>query len=414
VSVLCCHVPNLLIEIACRREPGWRGRALALLGPDERVWAVSPAAAECGVQVEMRPQQAQIACPELLLRPLELATAEAEQGALLAALAEWELPVEPQTWGVAYVDLHSVAKTAAAVQPLAADLGRRLRNGMGEHLQPALGWDSGKFTARAAAMQVAPGRMRLVDKRDEVHFLGPLPITLLPLPRAHLQQLHWLGIRSLGQFAGLPAAAVWQRFGAAGKQAQRWAQGRDDRPVRAAVTQVSPPLKVVLDPPSGTLQPVVEAVMASLRPLLIDRAAALEGVRRLRIVVSFVAGEQQSADLVFVEPASQARRMQAVLVQQLCRMRWPSKVESVQWTLLECGELTTPQLTLFAESNQRLRSLSDLADKLSSRYSPLLFQANLPHATHPVPERRGAFQPLAQALAESFTGTAAAHVSSLA
>ena len=358
----------------------------------------------------MRPQQAQIACPELLLRPLDLAAAEMEQGALLAALAEWELPVEPQTWGMAYVDLHSVAKTATTVQPLATDLGRRLRSGMGQDLQPALGWDSGKFTARAAAMQVMPGRMRLVDKRDEVRFLGPLPITLLPLPRAHLQQLHWLGIRTLGQFAELPPTAVWQRFGAGGKQAQRWAQGRDDRPVRTAVTQAPPPVSVVLDPPSGTLQPVVEAVMASLRPLLIDRAAALEGVRRLRIAVSFVSGEQQSADLVFVEPASQTQRVQAALVQQLCRLRWPSEVEKVQWTLLGCGELTAPQLTLFAEPGQRLRALSDLAGSLSSRYSPLLFQAHLAHATHPVPERRSVLQPLAQSL----SGTVAAHVSSLA
>ena len=31
-----------------------------------------------------------------------------------------------------------------------------------------------------------------MDKADEVRFLAPLSITLLPLPRAHLQQLHWL------------------------------------------------------------------------------------------------------------------------------------------------------------------------------------------------------------------------------
>ena len=378
MSVLCCHVPHLLIELACRHEPRWRGQPLALLGPDERVWAVSPAAAQYGVQVEMRPQQAQVACPELLLRPLDLTAAEMEQGALLAALAQWELPVEPQSWGMAYVDLHNVAKTAAAVQPLAADLGRRLRSDMGQELQPALGWDSGKFTARAAAMQVVPGRMRLVDKRDETRFLGPLSITLLPLPRPHLQQLHWLGIRTLGQFAELPPAAVWQRFGAGGKQAQRWAQGRDDRPVRATVSQAPPPTAVILDPPSGTLQPVVEAVMSSLRPLLIDRAAALEGVRRLRIAVSFVAGEQQSADLVFVEPATQPQRVQAALVQQLCRMRWPSEVEKVQWTLLECGELAAPQLTLLAEPQQRLRALSDLAGSLSSRYSSLLVSSLSP------------------------------------
>jgi nucleotidyltransferase/DNA polymerase involved in DNA repair len=410
VSVLCCYVPDLLIELACRRAPQWRGRPLALLGPDERVWAVSLEAARAGVMVEMRPQQARIACPDLLLHPLALDTAEAEQGALLAAIAEWELPTEPQTWGMAYVDLHSIAGTAAAVQPLASDLGRRLRRGLGGELQPALGWDSGKFTARAAALQVAPGHMRLVDKRDEVRFLGPLPITLLPLPRASLQQLHWLGIRTLGQFADLPPAAVWQRFGAGGRQAQRWAQGSDDRPVRAAVAQPPAPVTVVLDPPSGTLQPVVEAVMASLRPLLIDRAAALEGVRRVRLAVSFVAGEPQSADLVFVEPASQPPRVQAALVQQLCRLRWPSAVDKVQWTLLECGELSAPQLALFPDPDRRLCALDDLARQLSSRYGACLFQPALSQAGHPVPERRSALLPLASPP----TGRSSAHVATLA
>jgi nucleotidyltransferase/DNA polymerase involved in DNA repair len=369
---------------------------LALVGPDERVWAVAPAAAQAGVQVAMRPQAAQIACPELLLRPLDLAAAEEQQSALLAVLVEWQLPVEPQTWGMAYIDLHSVAKQAEAVQPLATDLGRRLRREFGMTLQPSLGWDSGKFTARAAAMQTAPGRMRLVDKHDEVRFLGPLPITLLPLPRTHLQQLHWLGIRTLGQFADLPPAAVWQRFGPGGKQAQRWAQGRDDRPVRAAVAEPPIPTTVVLDPPARTLQPLVEVLMASLRPLLIDRAAGLEGVRHLRIEVVFTVGAPQTADLLFVEPAAEPQRVQAALIQQLCRMRWSGEVEKVHWTLLACGELTAPQLALFADPPARLRSLGELAEKLSSRYSALLLQAAITHTHHPVPERRGALLPLVE------------------
>ncbi len=129
------------------------------------------------------------------------------------------------------------------MRPLAAELGRRLRGRLGVHLQPALGWDSGKFTAHAAAMQVAPGRIRLVDKAEEVRFLAPLPVTLLPLPPLHLQQLHWLGVRTVGQFAALPAAAVWQRFGAAGKLAHRWAQGKDDRPVRSRLSRRPAPAR---------------------------------------------------------------------------------------------------------------------------------------------------------------------------
>ena len=390
MSVLCCHIPDFSIALACRQYPAWRDQPLALLGPDERVWAVSPTAQRYGVQVEMRPPQAQIACPDVLLRPLDVAAAQAEQSALLAELAVWALPVEPQAWGQAYVDLHAVAKTAAVVQPLAAELGRRLRHALGDALLPALGWDSGKFTARVAAVNATPGRMRLVDKADEVRFLQPLPITLLPLPRPHLQQLHWLGIRTLGQFAKLPATAVWQRFGAGGKLAQRLAQGRDDRPVRAGVSSAAAPITIPIDPPTGLLQPVVDATMASLRPLLAERAAGLEGVRRLRIELSFVTGGTRAVDLTFVEPASQAARVQTALVQHLCALRWPGEVQAVQWTLLETGELAAPQLSLFAESLARLAPIAAIAEQFSSRYGPLFFQANLPNPTHPAPERRGA------------------------
>src|SRR5690606_17184017 len=207
-------------------------------------------------------------CPEVLLRSLDAGASQAEQAAFLAAAAQWELPVEPQEWGVAYVDLHSVGATSTAVRPLAVELGQRVRAAFGDAMQPALGWDSGKFTARAAAVQAAPGRVRLVDKADEARFLDPLPITLLPLPRPHLQQLHWLGVRTLGQFAALPPAAVWQRFGTAGKLAHRWAQGRDDRAVQPGVAAVPEVTAVSIDPPSGLLRPVLDGLMATLQPAL--------------------------------------------------------------------------------------------------------------------------------------------------
>jgi hypothetical protein len=161
----------------------------------------------------------------------------------------------------------------------------------------------------------------------------------------------------------------------------------------------------------------VEAVMASLRPLLIDRMAMLEGVRHIRLAVDFVVGEPQTADLVFVEPASQAARVQAALVQQLCRLRWPGAVQKVQWTLLECGEISAPQLRLLPESPGRLHSLHDLAGHLASRYGPFLFRATVPEAAHPVPERRSALQLLAPMPTEAPgqpSASAPAYVTSLA
>lgn len=81
-------------------------------------------------------------------------------------------------------------------------------------------------------------------------------------------------------------------------------------------------------------------------------------------------------------------------MQQLVRLRWPSEAEAVCWTLIECGELTAPQLTLFPDPLQPKSALADVTQKLSNRYGTSLLQASLLDPNHPVPERRGVLMPL--------------------
>lgn len=394
MSVLCCRIPNFLVALACRKHPALKERPLALLGPDDCIWALSPEAQKYGVRISMRPQEAQIHCPSLFIRDLELAACEAEQSAFLAAAACWELPVERQTWGTVYVDLHAVSKDSQQVQPLAVELGRRVRSMFGESMQPSLGWDSGKFTANAAAAQTAPGRIRLVDKTDELRFLQPLPVTLLPLPQTHLRELHWLGVRTLGQFAALPSTAVWQRFGAAGKLAHRLAKGHDDRPVRSTAPEAGAVTTVTIDPPTGLLQPVVDAVMTGVQSMLTRLSEALVGLRHLRIKLNFVRAAPQSIDVTLVEPTSEVHRVQAALVQRLCALHWPGRVESLEWQILSTGELVAQQPTLFAELSPAPPSLDALADGLMESYGSYLFSGQVVEQSHPIAERRNCLRML--------------------
>ena len=391
IGILCCYVPNFLIASACCDQPGWTERPLALLGADERVVAVSAAARRSGVQIAVRAQAARLACPDLHLQPLNIQASQARQTAYLAALGEWELPVESQGWGLAYIDLNGIAHSTAAVQPLAADLGRRLRRTLGAALQPALGWDSSKFTARAAAMWAAPGRMKLVEQADVARFLAGQPISLLPLSPPHLQQLQWLGIHTLGQFAQLPATAVWQRFGAAGKLAQQWARGKDNRPVCGAAATTYPPVTVDIDPPTASLQPVMANLLASLQPLLRTQQGRMEGIRRLHLAYCFANGAESGSVLDFVYPVNQPARIEAALMQQLGAQPWPGALTSVRWTLLATGEVVVAQLSLFAAPASRVASLGDLARPLAERYGAVFFQAQQSNASHPLPERRSRF-----------------------
>lgn len=394
MSVLCCRVPDFLVGLAVRREPGLGARPLALLGPDERVWAASPQAHSAGVRAQMAPRQAQAHCPDVVLRSLDFAHAQGEQHALLDELARWELPVEEAGWGAAYVDLRQVAGTPGDVRPLAADAGRRLRGVLGAALQPALGWDSGKFIARAASSCAAPGALRLVGRHDERRFLSPLAVTLLPLPDAALQQLHYLGIRTLGQFADLPPAGVWQRWGQAGRLAQHWARGQDERPVMPSAQGKVTLLAVEVDPPSAQVERVLGLCMEALRPALHRLVEQLAGCKRLRLNLHFLGGAARTLEVVFVEPAASEARLRAALAHRLHALNWPGELEQIDIALLDTGELLPGQLTLFTDAADDAPPLADLARRLAARYGPRFFQGEIVEPRHPIPERAARLLPV--------------------
>jgi nucleotidyltransferase/DNA polymerase involved in DNA repair len=396
MSVLCCRIPDFLIQLAGRYEPAPAGRPLILLGPDERVWAASAEAAACGVGAQMSPRQARARCPDACLRPLALAESQSAHEAFLDALGRWGLPVEAQAWGAAYIDLGGLAGAPLEAQPLCAEAGRQARAALGLALQPAIGWDSGKFTASAAAAGAAPGRMRLVGKTEETRFLDPLPVRLLPLPARALQQLDWLGIRTLKQFAALPAAGVLQRFGRAGALAQQWARGRDDRPVRP--TLAGPPFQAEVDfePPTPSVEAVLEALLRALRPALAELAARLEGCRRARVDLRFADRGARNIECAFVEPAGDEGRLRAALSSRLQAQAWPGEVAAARVTLVETGEQAPQQLALFP-----IGGAGGVADGntvgypypagFRGRYGPALTHGRLIDAGHAVPERRSAF-----------------------
>lgn len=387
MSVWCCSVQNFLVGLEQRHHPELGGRPLALLDPDEHVLDVSPEAWSSGVCFDMTPRQAQTRCPDLLLREVDMSSCRAEQSALIATIAECGLPVEECAWGRAYLDLGTVATTSESARPILSEMGKQVRRVLGDTQRATGGWDTSKFTARAAASQAKPNSMQFVERKDEELFLKPLPITLLPLPPYSLQPLYRLGIVTLGQFARLPGAEVLQRFGNAGKVAQRWARGQDDRPVSSNVTILPHPIAIDFDPPTGSHTNVLETTLSKLRPHLLQLEHELAGCRRLRLELKFDNGATRSIDCAFVEPVSDSRRLRSTLSHQLETLNWPAELTSLQFTLLETGELVARQLTLFDVDGDRSQLL-ELSQTLSHRHGAIFYQARLTDEGHPITGRR--------------------------
>ncbi|MEZ4714230.1 MAG: hypothetical protein R3A44_44020 [Caldilineaceae bacterium] len=382
-----------MLNLTYQARPELVGQPLAVLDDGERLLALSAAAATAGVTLPMTPARAQLACPQIEFQEANLPAFAQTQQALLETLTEWELPTEEAGWGLAYVDLHRVSRQRVDVQSLAGELGGRLRRVLGDELAPCLGWDSGKFTARAAALRTQPGRMKLIDAAQEAFFLQPLPITLLPLPAKELRWLERLGIRTLGQFGALPTAQVQTALGKAGVAAQQWAQGHDDRPVVHTVTQRFSTIGITFGQPMHQLNPVVTALMETLRPHLAALAAACRGVQRLDLALHF-GGEERHLALTFVEPTAQEKRIGNHLTHQLQTLIWPERLTRVTITNLQTAELAPPaQLQLFEEAPVSVDSAAEWLAGLRQRYGAVLYRGALTDPTHPLAHCRAMLQP---------------------
>ena len=86
-----------------------------------------------------------------------------------------------------------------------------------------------------------------------------------------------LGLRTLGQYAALPAAAVGQQFGRAGQLAQRFARGKDDR---AVIPRWQAPRRMagcVLDAPLAERKCLLAVLEKTVLPTLTELQENLQG-----------------------------------------------------------------------------------------------------------------------------------------
>ena len=147
--------------------------------------------------------------------------------------------------------------------------------------------------ARAASPEMpqpSPAGM-IVPPEGTPAFLATYPVSVLEVPELS-SLLPRLGIWTLGDFAGLPAAEAVSRFGAAGAQAHRLARGLDPRPLVPRPPQADRSVRQDFEPPAELSEPVVFAAKALAEELHTGLAARGLACVRLRVEVTFADGRE--------------------------------------------------------------------------------------------------------------------------
>jgi protein ImuB len=393
LSVLYCAVPHFAAALVRRDDPDLAGRPLVLVGPEQRVFGVSAEAAAGGVAAGMTARAAEVRCPEARLVEADVARCRAELDGLFQVLEQASPKVEPHGWGAAYADLGDLARDQAEAADLLRTVGQAVRRELGEPLQPALGWDTSKFTAQTAARRTQPGRILAVTGVRERTFLSPLPMALLPLDEDVLRRLSFLGLRTLGQYAVLPSGAVWQQFGRAGKLAHRCARGEDDRPVIPRGQRPQRTAEIELEAPLAEQEGLAAALRHLLSPLLAELRDNLQACGQARLAVRFDDGSAQERTRTFLFPTASEDLVVRAVEQLLAAIHWPAPAVALAVTLEQIQDAVPEQMALFPLQDGREEKLREVERYLVARFGAnRLRRVVLAQPGAPLPEWRVGWQ----------------------
>ena len=254
-----------------------------------RVLACSEAARADGVRRGLRRREAQSRCPQLVVVDHDPGRDARAFEPVVAAVEEVAVGVEVIRPGACALAARGPARYFGGEEPAAERIVEQVAQACAVESQ--VGIADGVFAAGLAARAgtvVASGRTR--------EFLAAVPVEALERP-ALADLLRRLGVKTLGDFAALPASDVLTRFGFDGALAHRLAGGLDHRPL--AVRQPPPDLDVS-DTYDEPLERVDVAAFAgrALAERLHERLAA-HGLACTRLGIEAVTADGQELHRVW-------------------------------------------------------------------------------------------------------------------
>jgi protein ImuB len=321
-------------------------------GGAQQIGEVSLSAEAFGIHPGMRLGEALARCPRLTLVPPDPAGVADLWERLLVRLESVGAAVEPERPGLVCFDARGLLALHGGLDGVLRATREALR------IPARYGVAPSRFAAVAAATrarsrrpEIVGGGGRTTDSGRELAraYLASLPVALLRArpALAHLPEaLERLGVKTLGELAALPVAALADRFGREGLLAHELACGGD--------SELSPRpagefLREALELPEAASGIQLERGLG----LLIDRLLARRERRgrTLRaVVISAVLVEQGGTwrqQVVFREALADAVRMRLALAPRLALM--PAPAELLRLSVERFGPLASDQRALLED-----------------------------------------------------------------
>lgn len=389
MPIACVAVPHFALRVAALERPDLDGAPLVLGPPPGArplVADASPEAAARGIRPGQGLREVTALCPAAVVlppHPLREAAASRRVADGLALLAP-RVEADPDRPGFWYVDLAGSDRLLGP-PPLAAE---RLLATVPPLLRPRAGVALGKFAARVAAGSAKAGAVRALSQEETLAFLADSRVSVLPVRPETVRRMERLGLRTLGDLAALPPAAVAARFGTEGRHLWELARGIDRDPVHPQPEPETVVEELEMPVPATSREMLLIGLArlagrAFARPSLQDRHVRQA---RLRALLEGGGSWEQAATLRL--PGGRQTVVEA-LGYRLADLLLPGPVERLTLELVGIVAPGGRQELLPGFRARRPRELVEAARRLKQRYgSSGLYMTVEVEPWSRIPERR--------------------------
>lgn len=362
----------------------WRHLPLATVARGAggmRVAAANAAARAAGVQPGLPATDAQAVAPGLKTVPAEPEAEAAALSALAAWCGRWSPLTAPEdgcegVWVDATGCTHLFGGERAMLDDMVARLGGlgfTVRAGMAE--TPGAAWAMARFGEAPAAI-LPEGAAR--------QWLTSFPVAALRLPPAVAEGLRRLGLRRVGDIAGLPRAPLTRRFGPVVALRLDQLFGRLPEPLSPLAHEEPLAARLAFAEPIGRTEDVRAAILRLLEDVCALLVARGLGARRLRLVLYRVDGTLLSQEVGTAEALRAPAHLLRLFAEGLDGLDAGFGIEVMAMTVTAADPFAAGQGDL--EARPRGTGLAMLVDRLARRLGPAAVHRLAARPTH-IPER---------------------------
>ena len=387
MRVACVLVTHLRAKVEMQRQPHLKDRASLIIDRSRgRSLVIDHFPAASGVAVGMPLEQA-------LSRNVDGLVLEADEAAyrrvfrrMLTSLQGVSDRVEGAELGTVYVGLDGLEELYGGETRLVT----ALLNAVPQELTPRAGVGESKFPAFVAARSSRPlGAARV--PQDAAGFLAPQPVDLLPIPVSVREELHRLGLHTLGDVASMNVETLADRFGTPGQRAWELSLGIDDDPLVPMKHEESIIEHTTLPFPSALMELLLAAVDTLLRRAYAQprMRGSYAGGAALECIL--YRAHPWEKDFRFRQAAGDWQRASRIIRGQLEADHPQAPVEEVTLALSRLTGESGMQLSLLSDlRGDRERRLAEAERQLQARTGgrPALYRVVEVAPWHPAPEMR--------------------------